>query len=95
MKSGKRFISLALLGALALSLSLVAILPVFSDTGALRFYDPSDVEKNQTWARQGAQVGIELTDPRPVRDKGRHRKTRERPRRNPPTTAMIAPRPKR
>lgn len=63
MKSGKRFISLALLGALALSLSLVAILPVFSDTGALRFYDPSDVEKNQTWARQGAQVGIELTDP--------------------------------
>ncbi len=61
MKSGKLFISLVLLGALVLS--LVATLPVFSDTGALRFYDPSDAGEELTWARQGGQVGIELTDP--------------------------------
>ncbi len=61
MKSAKRFISLASLGALVLS--LVAILPVFSDAGALRFYDPSDAEEERTWGRQGGQVGLELTDP--------------------------------
>lgn len=61
MKGGKRFISLALL--VALILSLTAVLPAFSDTGALRFYDPSDADEDQTWARQGGQIGLELTDP--------------------------------
>lgn len=61
MKSGKWFISLALLGALVLS--LVAVLPIFSDAGTLRFYDPSDADEEQTWTRQGGQVGLELTDP--------------------------------
>ena len=61
MKGGKRFISLALL--VALILSLTAVLPAFSDTGALRFYDPSDVDEEQTWVRQGGQIGLELTDP--------------------------------
>ena len=61
MKGGKRFISLALL--VALILSLTAVLPAFSDTGTLRFYDPSDADEDQTWARQGGQIGLELTDP--------------------------------
>ena len=61
MKGGKRFISLALL--VALILSLTAVLPAFSDTGALRFYDPSDVDEDQTWVRQAGQIGLELTDP--------------------------------
>ena len=61
MKGGKRFISLTLL--VALILSLTAVLPAFSDTGTLRFYDPSDADEEQTWTRQGGRVGIELTDP--------------------------------
>ena len=61
MKSGTRFISLALL--VALILSLTAVLPAFSDTGALRFYYPSDVDEDQTWVRQAGQIGLELTDP--------------------------------
>ena len=61
MKSGKRLISLALLGALVLSVAV--ILPVFSDAGTLRFYVPSDVDEERTWVRQGGQVGLELTDP--------------------------------
>ena len=61
MKGGKRFISLALL--VALILSLTAVLPAFSDTGSLRFYDPSDADQEQTWVRQGGQIGLELADP--------------------------------
>lgn len=60
MKGGKRFISLALL--VALILSLTAVLPAFSDTGTLRFYDPYDVDDDQAWARQGGQVYLEVED---------------------------------
>ena len=61
MKSGKRFMPLALF--VAFIVSLPAALPIFSDAGALRFYNPSNAEEERTWARQGGQVGLELADP--------------------------------
>ena len=44
-------------------LYLVAIVPVFSDVGTLRFYVPNYSYEDQEWARQGGYVGIEVTDP--------------------------------
>ena len=61
MKSRKRFIPLAMLGALILSLA--AIVPAFSATGTVRFYDIDDTSEDQEWARQGGQVGLEVEDP--------------------------------
>ena len=60
MKGGKRFISLALL--VALILSLTAVLPAFSDTGAVRFYNASETDDDQEWARQGGPVYLEVKD---------------------------------
>ena len=44
-------------------LYLVAIVPVFSDVGTLRFYVPNYSYEDQEWAKQGGYVGIEVTDP--------------------------------
>ena len=60
MKSRKRFIPLALLGALILSLP--AVVSVFSATGTARFYDVNDADEDVEWARQGGLVGIEVKD---------------------------------
>ena len=61
MKIAMRFISLAILGAAALSLAVIA--PAFSATGTVRFYDIADTSEDQEWARQGGQVGLEVEDP--------------------------------
>ncbi len=60
MKSGKRFIPPALLGILLIS--LIAVSPALSDAGAVRFYDPSSPSDDQVWARQGGQIGLEVSD---------------------------------
>ena len=60
MNSGKRFIPPALLGLLLLS--LLAVSPALSGTGAVRFYDPSSPSDDQVWARQGGQIGLEVSD---------------------------------
>lgn len=43
-------------------MSLVFILPVFSATGTVKFIDPTDSSKDLSWARQGGQVGLQITD---------------------------------
>lgn len=61
MKSKRRFIPLAFLGAIILS--LIVIVPAFSATdGKVRFYDTSDTGDDQEWARQGGQVALEVSD---------------------------------
>lgn len=60
MKSKRRFIPLAFLGAIILS--LLVIVPAFSATGAVRFYDQDDADDPQEWARQGGQVALEVED---------------------------------
>ncbi|MDP6662789.1 MAG: hypothetical protein QF477_01850 [SAR202 cluster bacterium] len=42
--------------------SLLWLLPVFAVTGSVKFIDPTDSTKDLTWARQGGQVGLEVTD---------------------------------
>ena len=61
MKGNKRFMPLTLLGMILISLAAVS--PTLSDTGVARFYDPADPDEDQEWARQGGQIGLEVTDP--------------------------------
>ena len=60
MKSKRRFIPLVFLGAIIMSLLL--ILPVFAANGEVRFYDVSDTDDDQEWARQGGPVYLEVED---------------------------------
>ena len=60
MKSKRRFIPLVFLGAIIMSLLLV--IPAFSATGEVRFYDQEDADDPQEWARQGGQVALEVED---------------------------------
>ena len=60
MKGKKRLLPPALLGALILFLA--TIVPAFSATGAVRFYDTSDTDEDQEWARQGGMVYLEVED---------------------------------
>jgi len=43
-------------------MSLIVIIPVFSATGSVKFLKPTDSSEVLTWARQGGQVGLEVTD---------------------------------
>ena len=60
MKSKRRFIPLVFLGAIIMSLLL--ILPVFAANGEVRFYDHTDPDDEQEWARQGGMVYLEVKD---------------------------------
>ena len=60
MNSKVRFIPLIVLGAIILS--LIAVIPAFSDTGKLRFYDVTDTDEDQEWARSGGMVYLEVDD---------------------------------
>ena len=60
MKSKRRFIPLVFLGAIILS--LLVIVPAFSATGTVRFYDVNDDDEDQEWTRQGGMVAIEVED---------------------------------
>ncbi len=60
MKSKRRFIPLVFLGAIILS--LLVIVPAFSATGTVRFYDVNDDDDDQEWTRQGGMVAIEVDD---------------------------------
>ena len=60
MKSKRRFIPLVFLGAIIMSLLLV--IPAFSATGEVRFYDQEDADDPQEWAMQGGQVALEVED---------------------------------
>ena len=60
MKSKRRFIPLVFLGAIILS--LLVIVPAFSATGVVRFYDMEDADEDQEWARQGGMAYIEVDD---------------------------------
>ncbi|MCY4653962.1 MAG: hypothetical protein OXC95_12460, partial [Dehalococcoidia bacterium] len=60
MKSKRRFIPLVFLGAIILS--LLVIVPAFSATGTVRFYDVNDEDEDQEWARQGGMIYIEVDD---------------------------------
>ncbi len=60
MKSKRRFIPLVFLGAIVLS--LLVIVPAFSATGTVRFYDVDDTDEDQEWTRQGGMVAIEVED---------------------------------
>ncbi len=60
MKGVRRIIPHALLGIFLIS--LIAVSPVFSATGTVRFYDLSDTDEDQEWARQGGTVGLEVAD---------------------------------
>lgn len=43
-------------------MSLLLIVPAFSATGEVRFYDTEDADDPQEWARQGGQVALEVKD---------------------------------
>ena len=60
MKSKRRFIPLVFLGAIILS--LLVIVPAFSASGTVRFYDVDDTDEDQEWTRQGGMVAIEVDD---------------------------------
>ena len=60
MKSKRRFIPLVFLGAIILS--LLVIVPAFSATGTVRFYDVNDDDEDQEWARQGGMIYVEVDD---------------------------------
>ena len=60
MKSKRRFIPLVFLGAIILS--LLVIVPAFSASGTVRFYDVDDTDEDQEWTRQGGMVYIEVDD---------------------------------
>ena len=64
MNSKVRFIPLIVLGAIILS--LIAVIPAFSDTGDLRFYmvdaDGEATDDDQKWARDGGMVYLEVDD---------------------------------
>ena len=60
MNSKVRFIPLIVLGAIILS--LIAVIPAFSDTGKLRFFMGDDPGKEQGWARSGGTVHLEVDD---------------------------------
>ena len=60
MKSKRRFIPLVFLGAIILS--LLVIVPAFSATGTVRFYDVGDTDEDQEWGRQGGTAYLEVED---------------------------------
>ena len=60
MNSKVRFIPLIVLGAIIIS--LIAVIPAFSDTGKLRFWDVTDSDEDQEWARAGGMVHLEVED---------------------------------
>ena len=47
---------------IGLMASLPLALAVFGATGTVKFIDPTDLSKELTWARQGGQVGLQVTD---------------------------------
>ena len=61
MNSKKRYIPLVIIGAIILS--LLAVLPVFSATGRVNFYNVDSPTDAQVWAKQDGSLGIEITDP--------------------------------
>ena len=60
MKSRGKLLALVLFAASLVS--LVFIIPVFSATGTVRFVDASDTSKDQTHARQGGMIVLEVKD---------------------------------
>ena len=60
MNSKVRFIPLIVLGAIILS--LIAVIPAFSDTGQLRFWMMEDPDEDQEWAMAGGMVYLEVDD---------------------------------
>lgn len=60
MKSKAKFLPLVLFAAVLVS--LVFIIPVFSATGTVRFVDSSDPAEDQTFARQGGNILLEVVD---------------------------------
>ena len=44
-------------------LSLIAIIPAFSAAGTVRFYDAGDASEDQTYAKAGGTVQVEVDDP--------------------------------
>ena len=46
----------------AIILSLIAVIPAFSDTGKLRFFMGDDPGEDQGWARSGGMVHLEVDD---------------------------------
>jgi hypothetical protein len=60
VNSKVRFIPLIVLGAIILS--LIAVIPAFSDTGKLRFFMGDNPGKDQGWARSGGTVHLEVDD---------------------------------
>ena len=60
MKSKAKFLPLVLFAAVLVS--LVFIIPVFSATGTVRFVDSADTAKDQTFARQGGNILLEVKD---------------------------------
>ena len=47
---------------IGLMASLPLALAVFGATGTVKFIDSTDLSKELTWARQGGQVGLQVTD---------------------------------
>lgn len=60
MEGYKRFISLALLGIIIVSLAAAS--PALSTSGTVRFFNPSSPNDDQEWTSRGGQVGLEVTD---------------------------------
>ncbi|MDP6455240.1 MAG: PKD domain-containing protein [SAR202 cluster bacterium] len=54
-----KFLTSTLIGLMA---SLLLVVGVFSAAGSVEFIDPTDSNKDLTWARQGGQVGLQVTD---------------------------------
>ena len=46
----------------AIILSLLVIVPAFSATGTVRFYDVDDTDDDQEWTRQGGMAYVEVED---------------------------------
>ena len=60
MEGYKRFISLALLGIIIVSLAAAS--PALSTSGTVRFFNPSSPSDDQEWTNRGGQVGLEVAD---------------------------------
>ncbi|MQG67986.1 MAG: hypothetical protein FI707_04270, partial [SAR202 cluster bacterium] len=60
MKSKVRFFPVVAIAAIAMS--LVFIFPVFSATGSVKFIEYDDSSATLSWAAQGGQIGVQVTD---------------------------------
>ena len=47
---------------IGLMVSLTLVIAVFGATGTVKFIDPTDSSKDLNWARQGGQIGLQVTD---------------------------------